>query len=123
MSLTFVDRGKGLGEFTSGCITVDVSNAFNDHDGGETAEMQSEKVRRLLAGERGLRPMYSNCNGESELTISADGVFSLQGGQYGPAFGDTVSIKASYADNKVAIDEFMAFLLKADGKEEEGESD
>ena len=120
-TLRFVRRAAGRGVFICGGITIDVTNVYTSSFEGEDAETQADKVRRLLAGERGLIAMYSNRNGESELSIFGD-YFSLNGGAYGPAFGDGVSIEVCYSDNKAAIDGFLTFMLEG-GDESGGDTE
>jgi hypothetical protein len=110
-SLKFVRQGSHDGIFKSGGIKIYVTNTYNNNVGGETEEMQADKVRRLLAGERGLRAVYSNRNGESDVSIYGD-FFELGGGEYGPTFGHRISIRVSYSENKAAIDAFLAFMLE-----------
>jgi hypothetical protein len=114
MSLIFTDEGNGDGKFYDENFEICVFNYYTNSYPGETADTQHEKIRRMLAGERGLRAMFSNCDGESQFEINDEGVFILQGGQFGPTFGHTVRIICDYESNKEELDKFLNFMLKGE---------
>lgn len=111
MCLKFEDS-YGIKYLKSGGFSISVSNLYQNSYPGETKQTQTDKIIRMLNGEKDLSVMYTNCNGESEFRITNDDKFVLRGGEYGPTFGDIVKIEVSYSENKIEIDKFLKFMMQ-----------
>ncbi len=98
---------------------ISVSNVYESSVGSETYATQCDKIKRLLNGERNLRPIFSNSNGESLFTINDKGMFILNGGEYGPPFGSNITITCDYESNKTEIDNFMKFMLTCENEDDD----
>lgn len=92
--LTFVKSSDGYGYLRYGGVTIGVTNDF-------IGDGQSQVIRRLLAGERGMP-----ATAETMLSINDDDVFCMR-----ERHCDVV-LECSYKDNKAAIDALFEFMIE-----------
>lgn len=124
MSLKFIytDYSKGnistgnlkLNTTDGGCVTIGICNYYHSSYPTENKENQLNKIRKLLEGEicEGTGPIFANNNGVSSFSIDFENdIFILNGGAFGPTFGDICTISCSYKNNKNEIDKFMRFMI------------
>lgn len=115
----FENDSEGCGYIYHHGCRISVMDNYESSFPGESHKTQLDRIRKLLDGERGLRATFENHNGESDLTITEDGIFQLHGGSYGPPFGSFIILEVNYLENKEEIDKFLNFMLNAEYVREE----
>lgn len=92
------------GTFHVGPVEIGVTGGV---EGNQVVHIQA-----LLDGNfDGKRVILSNCNGVSGFSIDSDRNFYVEGGQFGPMIGDSVSFSIPYDDHKEEVDKFLRFVI------------